>query len=106
MWPLCRPRPEAKHSLHAGILSIAIAVTLTTSLVLVLVWRNLRVTGEMPSSLFAFMAILFTSGLDVGLIMFPLTEFPVYAAEAPYRFASPLASSSVSGAFWCGCSTF
>ncbi len=80
-----------------AILSIAIAVTLTTSLVLVLVWRNLRVTGEMPSSLFAFMAILFTSGLDVGLIMFPLTEFPVYAAEAPYRFTSPLA---VEFGFW------
>ena len=80
-----------------GILSIAIAVTLTTSLVLVLVWRNLRISGEMPASLFAFLAILFTSGLDVGLIMFPLTEFPVYASEAPYQFASPLA---IEFGFW------
>jgi choline-glycine betaine transporter len=79
------------------ILSIAIAVTLATSLALVLLWRNLRVSGEMPSSLFAFLAILFTSGLDVGLIMFPLTEFPVYAAEAPYQFASPLA---IEFGFW------
>mgnify|MGYP006175249891 CR=1 FL=1 len=80
-----------------AILSIAIAVTLTTSLVLVLLWRKLRVSGEMPSSLFAFLAILFTSGLDVGLIMFPLTEFPVYAAEAPYQFANPLA---IEFGFW------
>jgi len=79
------------------ILSIAIAVTLATSLALVLLWRNLRVSGEMPSSLFAFLAILFTSGLDVGLIMFPLTEFPVYAAEAPYQFANPLA---IEFGFW------
>jgi choline-glycine betaine transporter len=80
-----------------GVLSIAIAVTLATSLVLVLLWRNLRIFGEMPASLFAFMAILFTSGLDVGLIMFPLTEFPVYAKEAPYRFANPLA---IEFGFW------
>jgi choline-glycine betaine transporter len=79
------------------ILSIAIAVTLTTSLVLVLFWRNLKVSGAMPASLFAFMAILFTSGLDVGLIMFPLTEFPVYAREAPYGFANPLA---IEFGFW------
>ena len=45
----------------------------------------------MPTGLFAFIAILFTSGLDVGLIMFPLTEFPVYAAEANYEFTNPLA---------------
>ena len=43
------------------------------------------------------MAILFTSGLDVGLIMFPLTEFPVYEAEAVYGFASPLA---IEFGFW------
>jgi glycine betaine transporter len=80
-----------------GILSIAIAVTLLTSLLLVLIWRNLRVSGDLPASLFAFMAILFTSGLDVGLIMFPLTEFPVYQAGAEYQFASPLA---IEFGFW------
>ena len=80
-----------------AILSVAIAITLTTSLLLLLVWRNLRVSGDLPASLYAFLAILFTSGLDVGLIMFPLTEFPVYATEAPYRFASPLA---IEFGFW------
>lgn len=80
-----------------NILAIAIAVTLLTSLVIVLLWRNMKITGPMPVSLFAFTAILFTSGLDVGLIMFPLTEFPVYQAEAEYQFASPLA---IEFGFW------
>ena len=74
-----------------SILSVAIIVVLITSLFIVLRWRNLTLSGSMPVSLFAFIAILFTSGLDVGLIMFPLTEFPVYASEAPYSFTNPLA---------------
>jgi glycine betaine transporter len=37
------------------------------------------------------MAILFTSGLDVGLIMFPLVDFKIYATEADYAFTNPLA---------------
>jgi choline-glycine betaine transporter len=47
-----------------------------------------------PVSTFTFIAILFTSGLDVGLIMFPLTEFAGYAdiATSPeYAFTNPLA---------------
>ncbi len=43
------------------------------------------------------MAILFTSGLDVGLIMFPLTEFPVYETETVYGFTNALA---VEFGFW------
>lgn len=73
------------------ILTIAIAITLLTSLVVVVRWGNTICEGPMPSSLFAFCAILFTSGLDVGLLMFPLTEFPVYEQEAVYQFANPLA---------------
>jgi len=79
------------------ILTIAIAVTFATSLVVVALARNQRCIGSMPSSLFAFTAILFTSGLDVGLIMFPLTEFPVYASEAAYGFTNPLA---IEFGFW------
>ena len=56
---------------------MAIAITLGTSLFICLRWRNLVVTGPTPLPLLAFSAILFTSGLDVGLIMFPLVEFPV-----------------------------
>ena len=75
----------------ALILSVAIVVTLLTSLVLATRWRNIRCLGTMPVSLFTFIAILFTSGLDVGLIMFPLADFQVYASEQAYAFANPLA---------------
>ena len=73
------------------ILSIAIIITMLTSLVLATRWRNLRCEGPLPATLFTFVAILFTSGLDVGLIMFPLVDFEVYAAEESYSFANPLA---------------
>ncbi|HEY5657639.1 MAG TPA: BCCT family transporter [Myxococcota bacterium] len=79
------------------ILSAAILLTLFTSLVIVLRWGHLRCEGSMPTTLFAFSAILFTTGLDVGLIMLPLTEFPVYAREPAYGFANPLA---VEFGFW------
>ncbi len=79
------------------ILSIAILMTLATSLVLVVWFRNLRLEGSAPLPLTAFMAILFTSGLDVGLIMFPLTEFPVYEAETVYGFTNALA---IEFGFW------
>jgi glycine betaine transporter len=79
------------------ILSLAILITLLTSLVIVMRWGNLTCEGPLPTSLFAFIAILFTSGLDVGLIMLPLTEFPVYAEESVYHFANPLA---VEFGFW------
>lgn len=56
---------------------------------------NLELTGTQPQSLFVFIAILFTSGLDVGLIMFPLAfDYPLYAnvEENPaYGFTNPLA---------------
>jgi len=73
------------------ILSIAIIITLLTSLVLATRFRNVVCTGPLPASLFTFIAILFTSGLDVGLIMFPLVDFEVYATETPYAFSNPLA---------------
>jgi choline-glycine betaine transporter len=75
---------------HA-ILSAAIVVTLLTSAIIVLGWGRRRVEGPSPLSLLAFMALLFTSGLDVGLVMLPLTEFPIYAREPAYAFANPLA---------------
>lgn len=73
------------------ILSVAIVVTLLTAAAIVVGWGHRRVQGPMPLSLFGFLALLFTSGLDVGLIMLPLTEFPVYAREPVYAFANPLA---------------
>jgi len=80
-----------------AILACAVVAVLTVSLALV--WRcgNLILSGQMPTRFFAFFAILFTSGLDVGLIMFPLTEFPVYETEQAYSFANPLA---IEFGFW------
>jgi len=79
------------------VLTIAIALTLLTSLALIIRFRNMRLRGSDPVPLLTFIAILFTSGLDVGLIMFPLTEFPTYASEAPYQFTNPLA---IEFGFW------
>ncbi|MCX4026408.1 BCCT family transporter [Endozoicomonas sp. SM1973] len=80
-----------------SILSVAIVVTLITSAFIIIRAGNVNCKGTIPSSLFAFMAILFTSGLDVGLIMFPLTEFPTYAKEEAYQFTNPLA---IEFGFW------
>ena len=81
----------------AIILTVAIVVTLLTSLVLSTRWGNTRCIGPIPVSFFTFIAILFTSGLDVGLIMFPLVDFQVYATEQAYDFANPLA---IEFGFW------
>ena len=63
-------------------------------------WGNVRCVGVTPVKTFTFIAILFTSGLDVGLIMFPLTEFAGYAdlaASPEYGFTNPLA---IEFGFW------
>jgi glycine betaine transporter len=80
-----------------AILSAAILVTLLTSAAIVACMGGRRLEGPMPLSLMGFMALLFTSGLDVGLIMLPLTEFPLYARDPAYAFANPLA---IAFGFW------
>lgn len=79
------------------VLTVAILAALLTSGFIVIKAGNVICKGAIPSSLFAFIAILFTSGLDVGLIMFPLTEFPTYASEEVYQFTNPLA---IEFGFW------
>ena len=73
------------------ILSAAIALTTLTSLLLVLRYRNTRIKGSAPMPLVTFLAVLFTSGLDVGLLMFPMVDFEIFASEPDYAFANPLA---------------
>jgi len=73
------------------------SVTLLTSLVIAVRWRNTICEGPMAVSFFTFIAILFTSGLDVGLIMFPLVDYEVYASDSIYAFANPLA---IEFGFW------
>ncbi len=73
------------------ILSAAIALTTLTSLLLVLRYRSTRIEGSAPMPLVTFLAVLFTSGLDVGLLMFPMVDFEIFASEPDYAFANPLA---------------
>lgn len=82
------------------IITFGIILALALVAFCVVKWWNLRVIGVTPVPLFTFMAILFTSGLDVGLIMFPLGEFPTYADPenaADYGFTNPLA---IEFGFW------
>ena len=81
-------------------LSIGMVFTILLVAYILVRWGNLRLEGSNPLGLFTFTAVLFTSGLDVGLIMFPLTEFPVYADSAnagDYGFTNPLA---IEFGFW------
>lgn len=81
-------------------LSIGMVFTLLCVAYVLLRWGRLTLKGTTPVSMPVFIAILFTSGLDVGLIMFPLTEFPVYdnaSANPEYSFTNPLA---IEFGFW------
>ncbi|WP_372769410.1 BCCT family transporter [Pseudoalteromonas sp.] len=81
-------------------LSAGILFTLVSIAFIVYKWGNMQVVGVTPVKTFTFIAILFTSGLDVGLIMFPLTEFAGYAdikASPEYGFTNPLA---IEFGFW------
>ncbi|MCJ8317712.1 BCCT family transporter [Idiomarina sp.] len=81
---------------------VGAGMILFMALVLLILWRwgAMPLQGKIPVSTLVFVAILFTSGLDVGLIMFPLTEFPVYEnlkENSEYAFANPLA---IEFGFW------
>ncbi|MDC0603525.1 BCCT family transporter [Aliiglaciecola sp.] len=81
-------------------LCAGLVLTFSSIVVILIKWGNIRCIGVTPVGTFTFIAILFTSGLDVGLIMFPLTEFPVYAdivANPEYAFTNPLA---IEFGFW------
>ncbi|MDB4837226.1 BCCT family transporter [Marinomonas sp.] len=81
--------------LSAGIIFTILAITFCLYR-----WGNIQCVGVTPVRTFTFIAILFTSGLDVGLIMFPLTEFASYAdttASPEYAFSNPLA---IEFGFW------
>ena len=81
------------------LLSVAMLVALASAAYVVIRWPNYQCWGDTPLPTVSLLAILFTSGLDVGLIMFPLIDFETYAAGAEYSFASPLV---VEFGFWGG----
>ena len=87
-------------ALLSTVISFGIVLAIALVAFCVVKWWNLRAIGVTPVPLFTFIAILFTSGLDVGLIMFPLGEFPTYADPAnaaDYGFTNPL---SIEFGFW------
>ncbi|MEH7827238.1 BCCT family transporter [Gemmobacter denitrificans] len=73
------------------IISAAYVTVLVAALFVVLRWADVPCTGPTPVNTFTLVALLFTAGLDMGLVMLPLTEFPVYAGDAAYGFTNPLA---------------
>ncbi|WP_299687708.1 BCCT family transporter [uncultured Tateyamaria sp.] len=77
------------------IISFGVLLAFALVVFVTIKYWNVRLTGPQPVSLFVFIAILFTSGLDVGLIMFPIAfDFPLYAdtaTEPAYAFTNPLA---------------
>ena len=73
------------------VISIAYAITLLSGLFVILWWGRVRCVGTMPVTIFVLVALLFTAGLDMGLVMLPLTEFPIYADDPAYDFSNPLA---------------
>ncbi|ABV86333.1 choline transporter [Shewanella pealeana] len=81
-------------------LTIGILFTFAAIAFVIYRWGNVKCIGVTPVRTFTFIAILFTSGLDVGLIMFPLTEFAGYAdlsTSPEYGFTNPLA---IEFGFW------
>ena len=81
-------------------LTAGLIFTLSAIALILFKWGRVKCEGVTPVGLFTFIAILFTSGLDVGLIMFPLTEFGTYAdvaANPEYGFTNPLA---IEFGFW------
>ena len=55
-----------------SIISFGVILAFVLVIFCTIKWWNLTLTGTVPQPLYVFIAILFTSGLDVGLIMFPL----------------------------------
>ena len=81
-------------------LSAGLIFTFAAIALILYKWWDMQCIGVTPVRTLTFIAILFTSGLDVGLIMFPLTEFGGYgdvSSNPEYSFANPLA---IEFGFW------
>lgn len=79
------------------IITVAYSVVLITSLFVILRLGKVKCVGPEPVGTFTLVALLFTAGLDMGLVMLPLVEFPIYAQEDTYNFTNPLA---IEFGFW------
>lgn len=73
------------------IITIAYLSVLACALFVLIRWPNVRCTSDTPVGTFTLIALLFTAGLDMGLVMFPLTEFPIYQEDEAFAFTNALA---------------
>mgnify|MGYP004144937663 CR=1 FL=1 len=80
-----------------AVLTLALALTSVAILALALRHGGVRLYGPQPVGTATLIAILFTSGLDVGLILFPLLDFDRYGllfdAERTAEACVPAATS-------------
>lgn len=79
------------------VLKIAVVFILIATIYLFIFQGKKRVIGKYPLGIFTFTSLLFTAGLDSGLVMLPLTEFPVYEKDPAYAFTNPAA---IEFGFW------
>ncbi|RMJ20356.1 hypothetical protein PHISP_08774, partial [Aspergillus sp. HF37] len=66
------------------IITVAYLSVLACALFVLIRWPRLRLQGEEPVGLFTLIALLFTAGLDMGLVMLPLAEFPIYEEDPAF----------------------
>jgi len=79
------------------VLSVAVVFILSACAYIFIFKGRQRVLGKYPLGTFTFSALLFTAGLDSGLVMLPLTEFPEYVKDPVYAFTNPAA---IEFGFW------
>lgn len=73
------------------IITVAYICVLASAVFVLVRWPTYVCRGETPTGTMTFVALLFTAGLDMGLVMLPLTEFPVYEGDSVYAFTNALA---------------
>lgn len=73
------------------IITVAYLSVLACALFVLIRWPRLRLQGQEPVGLFTLIALLFTAGLDMGLVMLPLSEFSIYQNDPAFSFTNALA---------------
>ena len=70
------------------IITVAYLSVLACALFVLIRWPMLRCTGEQPVGVLTLVALLFTAGLDMGLVMLPLLEGSPEAVRGGVLFAA------------------
>ncbi|WP_417223402.1 BCCT family transporter [Amphritea sp.] len=78
-------------SLMTIIVAITVVLSISLTVLILIFYGNKKIEGRYPLGMFSFVAVLFCSGLDIAIITYPLTEFPIFESDSIYDFAHPLA---------------